>query len=158
MRNCFARTSVGDREMCSWGSECKPQEIGGRTANDGGVGSLLSRYSRCLLRLSLIALELSALKTWLARYVKESDCTVTDCGSHMKRVLTRSDGKAERDIVTINEEKGEVSFDVERVTVNPYRYEIYQRNISDKMRLVFGIRSVVAKDIMMSAGDTREGD
>ena len=102
------------------------------------------------------ALELSALKTWLARCVKESDCTVTDCGSDVKRVSTRSDGKAERDIVTINEEKGEVSFDVERVTVNPYRYEIYQRNISDKIQLVFGMRSVVAKD-MMSAGDTREG-
>merc|ERR1712065_30987 len=51
---------------------------------------------------------------------------------------------------------GEVSFveeghDVERVTVilkNPYRYEIYQRNISDKMRVAFGVRSVVAKDTM----------
>merc|ERR1712065_37752 len=58
--------------------------------------------------------------------------------------------------VTINEEKGEVSFveeghDVERVTVilkNPYRYEIYQRNIRDKMRVAFGLRSVVAKDTM----------
>merc|ERR1712064_240072 len=69
---------------------------------------------------------------------------------------TRSDGKVEKDIVTINEENGEVSFveeghDVERVTVilkNPYRYEIYQRNISDKMRVAFGVRSVVAKDTM----------
>jgi hypothetical protein len=102
------------------------------------------------------ALELSALKPWLIRPTKESDCTVTDCGSHVKRVLTRSDGKVEKDIVTINEENGEVSFveeghDVERVTVilkNPYRYEIYQRNISDKMRVAFGVRSVVAKDTM----------
>ena len=101
----------------------------------------------------------------LAGRVKESDCTVTDCGSHVKRVLTRSDGKVEKDIVTMNEEKGEVSIveeghDVERVTVilkNPYRYEIYQRNISDRMRVAFSMRSVVAKD-MMSAGDAREGD
>merc|ERR1712012_1109683 len=102
------------------------------------------------------AMELSALKPWLVRPTKESDCTVTDCGSHVKRVLTRSDGKVETDIVTINEEKGEVSFveeghDVERVTAilkNPYRYEIYQRNIRDKMRVAFGVRSVVAKDTM----------
>ena len=38
------------------------------------------------------ALELSALKPWLVRPANESDCTVTDCGSHVKRVLTRSDG------------------------------------------------------------------
>ena len=37
------------------------------------------------------ALELSALKPWLVRPANESDCTVTDCGSHVKRVLTRSD-------------------------------------------------------------------
>ena len=37
------------------------------------------------------ALELSALNPWLVRTVKELDCTVTDCGSHVKRVLTRSD-------------------------------------------------------------------
>ena len=96
------------------------------------------------------------MKPWLVRPAKESDCTVTDCGSHVKRVLTRSDGKGEKDIVTINEENGEVSFveeghDVERVTVilkNPYRYEIYQRKICDKMRVAFGVRSVVAKDTM----------
>ena len=73
------------------------------------------------------ALELSALKPWLVRPAKESDCTVSDCGSHVKRVSTRSDGKVERDIVTINE----VSFveerqDAERVTAIlkiSYRYE-----------------------------------
>ena len=38
------------------------------------------------------ALELSALKPWFVRPASESDCTVTDCGSHVKRVLTRSEG------------------------------------------------------------------
>ena len=37
------------------------------------------------------ALELSALKPWLVRPAKGSDCTVTVCGSHVKRVSTRSD-------------------------------------------------------------------
>ena len=37
------------------------------------------------------ALEMSALKPWLVRPAKESDCTVTVCGSHVKRVSTRSD-------------------------------------------------------------------
>ena len=37
------------------------------------------------------ALELSALKPWWVRLASESDCTVTDCGSHVKRVLTLSD-------------------------------------------------------------------
>ena len=34
------------------------------------------------------ALELSALNSWLVRTAKELDCTVTDCCSHAKRVLT----------------------------------------------------------------------
>ena len=80
---------------------------------------------------------------------------VTDCGFHVKRVVTRSAGKVKKDTVTLNEEKGEVTFvhegyDVEYVMAflkNPYRYEIYQRNI-DKMRVAFGLRSVVAKDTM----------
>ena len=33
--------------------------------------------------------ELSTLKTWLVRSAKESDCKVTDGGSHVKRVVTR---------------------------------------------------------------------
>ena len=37
-------------------------------------------------------MELSALKPWLVRPANVSDCTVTVCGSHVKRVLTRSDG------------------------------------------------------------------
>ena len=79
-------------------------------------------------------MELSTLKPCLVRPAKESDCTVTDCGSHVKRVLTWSDGKVEKHIVTLKEDNGDVMFveeghDVERVTVilkNPYRYEIYQ--------------------------------
>ena len=95
------------------------------------------------------------LKSWLVRLAKESDRTVTDCCSHVKRVVTRSDGKVEKGILTPNEEKGEVTFvqegyDVEYVMAilkNPYRYEIYQRNI-DKMRVAPGLRSVVSKDTM----------
>ena len=37
------------------------------------------------------ALEMSALKPWLVRPAKESHCTVTVCGSHVKRVSTRGD-------------------------------------------------------------------
>ena len=44
----------------------------------------------------LTALELSALKPCLVRPARESVCTVTYYGHHVKRVLTRSDGKAHR--------------------------------------------------------------
>ena len=37
------------------------------------------------------ALELSTLKSWFVRSANSSNCTVTDCGSHVKRVLTLSD-------------------------------------------------------------------
>ena len=71
----------------------------------------------------------------------------------------------EKDIVTLNEEKGEVTFvqegyDVEYVMAilkNPYRYEIYQRNI-DKMRVAFGLRSVSCQGHDVSYGEAREGD
>merc|ERR1712136_512705 len=103
-------------------------------------------------------------KPWLIRPAKESDCTVTDCGSHVKRVLTRSDGKVEKDIVTINEENGEVSFveeghDVERVTVilkNPYRYEIYQRNISDNMRVNEAAQEIIFRSVKGGVEGTEE--
>ena len=39
------------------------------------------------------ALELSVLNPWLVRPARESVCTVTYCEHHVKRVLTRSDGK-----------------------------------------------------------------
>ena len=50
----------------------------------------------------------------------------------------------ERDVVTLDEVKGEVTYveechDVERVAVNlknPYCYETYQRVVRDKMRLL----------------------
>ena len=100
--------------------------------------------------------ELSTLQPWLVRLAKESDCTVTDCGSHVKLVVTRGNGKLEKDLVTLNEQKGEVTFveegyDVEYVMVilkNVYCYEIHQRNIRDKARAAFGLRSVVVKDTM----------
>ena len=83
-----------------------------------------------------------ACNTRLVRSVKESDCTLTDCGSHVQRVLTRSGGKVEKDTVTLDEEKGEITYvdeghDVEHVTAipgHPYRYEIYRRNARDKLR------------------------
>ena len=43
----------------------------------------------------------------------------------------------------------EEGHDVERVAAileNPYRFEIYQKDIRDKMRVEVGVRSVVAKD------------
>ena len=68
----------------------------------------------------LTASEIIASKSWLVRPVKESDCTVTDYGSHVQRVLARIEVKVEKHIVTLNEEKGEITFvegahDVERV-------------------------------------------
>ena len=36
-------------------------------------------------------MELCALSPWLVRPANVSDCTVTVCGSHVKRVSTRSD-------------------------------------------------------------------
>ena len=61
--------------------------------HDSGIGSLLN--STVIHDVSydflFTALELSALSPWLVWTAKELDCTVTDCGSHVKRVLTRSD-------------------------------------------------------------------
>ena len=37
---------------------------------------------------------LSAFKPWLVNSTKESYCKVTDCGSHVQRVLTGCDGGA----------------------------------------------------------------
>ena len=56
------------------------------------------------------ASEFNASKPWLVMLVKESDCKVTDYGSHVQRVLTRTGGNVEKHIVTLNEEKGEVTF------------------------------------------------
>ena len=36
---------------------------------------------------------LSALQPWLVRAARESDCKVSDCDSHVKRIVTRSDGR-----------------------------------------------------------------
>ena len=60
-------------------------------------------------------------RPWLVRPGKESDSKVTDYGSHVRRVLCRIDVKVEKHIVSINEEKGDITFvegghDVERVT------------------------------------------
>ena len=42
--------------------------------------------------------------------MKETGCKVIDLGSHVHRVLTRSDGKVEKDRVTLDEEKGEIAY------------------------------------------------
>ena len=59
---------------------------------------------------------------WLVGLGKEPDCKVTDYGLHGQCVLFRFDGHAEKHIVLVNEEKGEVIFgyqghDVESVAV-----------------------------------------
>ena len=56
------------------------------------------------------ALDFSASKPWLVRPAKQSDCKVTDCSFHVQRVSTRSNGNVVKDIVTLNEEKGEITY------------------------------------------------
>ena len=102
------------------------------------------------------ASEFSASEPWLVRPVRESDCEVTDCGSHVQHALTRSEGKVEKDIVALDEGKGEITFveeshDVERVAAilkNLHCNEIYQSSVCDKMRVEFGGRTIVAKDTL----------
>jgi len=103
-----------------------------------------------------VALELTTLKPWLIRDVDQSNLKITDCGSHVERVVQRSGCKEERDRVTVNEEKGEVSYceegaGVERVAAilkNPFRYEVYQRNVRDKMRVEWALPCDVAQNTM----------
>ena len=106
------------------------------------------------------ALELNAFKLWLVRPEKKPDCCdcCDCCGCHVKGVLTRSVSKVEKD------KKGEVSFmkrhNIKHVTLirtNTYRYEIYQRNTGDKMRMAFSAkRRYQGHDV--SNGETRKGD
>ena len=74
----------------------------------------------------------------------ESDCKVTDCGSHVQRVLTRSSVKVRQDIDSRWREG------CNPILENPYRFEIHQKNIRDKMRVEVGVRSVVAKDPVLA--------
>ena len=74
MRNCFTRTTVGGRDVrqefaqwipsalehpqirvvsSDWSDDQVRQEVNGGTASDGGIGSLFSCYSWCLLRFSV---------------------------------------------------------------------------------------------------------
>ena len=39
------------------------------------------------------ALELTALRPWLVRSARESDCKVSGCDSNVKRAVTRSDAR-----------------------------------------------------------------
>ena len=59
---------------------------------------------------------------WLVGLGKEPDCKVTDYGLYGQCVLFRFDDHAEKHVVPVNEEKGEVIFvyqghDVESVAV-----------------------------------------
>ena len=61
------------------------------------------------------------IETVVFKPVKESGRKSLDPGSHVQRVLTGSDGKVEDDAVTLNDEKGEISYvvqgrDAEHVT------------------------------------------
>ena len=75
--------------------------------------------------------------------VLESDCKVFDLGPCVQRVLIGSDCGVKSDAAIFVEEKGEILFvveghDVERATLilkNQHRYEIYPRNIRDKLRV-----------------------
>ena len=90
---------------------------------------------------------------------KVSDCKVTDCGSHMQRVISKFDGEVDKDTVTLDEEKGEIAFieeghDVERVAAthkNPHRYEMYRRNVRDRLRMEIGVKTT-ALSMMKLAG------
>ena len=46
---------------------------------------------------TVVWLELTALKLWLVRPVQETECTATDRVSHVKFVLAMSEGKAEKE-------------------------------------------------------------
>ena len=78
---------------------------------------------------------------------------MTDCGSHEQRVLHRSDCKVEKDTVTFDEEKGDITYvdeghDVEHVTAilkYPYRHEVYRRNVRDKLQVEITMRTAVPK-------------
>ena len=48
---------------------------------------------------------MGTLKPWLVRSVKESDRKVD-----VRLVLTRSDNKVEKDTVTLDEEKGQITY------------------------------------------------
>ena len=56
--------------------------------------------------------------------MKESNCKVFDCGSHVRRIMIRVDGKVKDEIFFVAE-----GHDVERVTAifkNPRCYEMLQ--------------------------------
>ena len=49
-----------------------------------------------LYRFPLHCNEVERFTQWLLRLAEESDCKLTDCGSHVSRVLNRSDGQVEK--------------------------------------------------------------
>ena len=84
------------------------------------------------------ASDFGASTPWLVRPVTESDCKVTDYGTHVQRILTGIDGKVKKHVVTLEEEKGEIPFveggHVAAILKNPCCCEIYRRNARDKLR------------------------
>ena len=96
-----------------------------------------------------VASELGASKPWLFGLAKGSSCKVMD--PHVQRVLIGSDGEVKEDTVTLNEEKGHIP----SILKNPHRYQIYRRNIRDKLRVEIGVRCQRHK---VSNGEAHDGD
>ena len=92
------------------------------------------------------------MKPWLVKSVKESDCKVTDNGSHMKHVSTKIDGEVEKDTVTPDEEMGKIMYmtskTLPRVRRTFNHHKIYRRNVRDKLRVETGVQMIVAKNTL----------
>jgi hypothetical protein len=87
--------------------------------------------------------------------VDEASFKGEDCGGSYKRTMKiNATGQIVEELVTINEEDGEIVYskgEVERVAVlhkNPLRLEMYQRNKQDKVRIEWELPYKVAKETM----------
>ena len=93
--------------------------------------------------------------------MKESDCKVTDCSSHVQHVPTKCDGKVVKDTVTPDAEMGKVTcgdegHHVEHVTANHKnlrRHEIFLRNTRVKLRVKIGVQITAATDTMSTTAE-----
>ena len=91
MRDHVARTSLGDRGAHRNVRSDSAKKLVVEPTATVELGLHSAAVLMYLTIFIFTALELSALKPWLVRIASESDCTVTDCGSHVKRVLPLSD-------------------------------------------------------------------
>ena len=141
------------------------RETGGGTAGDGESGSLFNCNFDVSDVFLFILLESSVLKPWSVEPVKESGRKV-DPGSRVQRVLTESNCKVEKETVTFDEVKGEISYvveghDVERVTAtlkDPHWHETHRRNIRDKLRLQDWLTDRRCQRRTVGNGEARDGD